>query len=74
MTESAPLTPAPEAASPLLTPEDAAAMLGVCGASVHRFIKQGRLPAYRVGPRLIRVRRSDVEAFLQPVRTRTSAS
>lgn len=32
-------------------------------ATVRRWIASGDLPAHRVGPRLIRVRRVDLEAF-----------
>ncbi len=59
---------------PLLTLEDVAERLGVHIRTLHRFVADGRLPAYRIGPRLVRIRTSDVEAFLEPVQTRASAS
>lgn len=68
-----PLTPASEAAPALLTPEGVATMLGVHPATVHRRIKQGQLPAYRVGPTLIRIKMSDVEALLERIPTPTAS-
>lgn len=37
--------------------------LNVSRCTVRRWIAQGRLPAQRFGPRLIRIRVKDVEAF-----------
>lgn len=53
--------------------QDAADILGVSVDTVRRRIADGSLPAERVGARLIRVRRTDVEALLRPVPT-TEAS
>lgn len=47
--------------------EDAADLLGVERQTIRRFITTGRLPAYRVGDKIIRVNRADVEALLVPV-------
>lgn len=45
----------------------AAGILGVHECTIRRWIAQGRLPARRVGPKLIRIRKADVEAFITPV-------
>ena len=41
--------------------------LGVQPRTLYRFIDEGRLPAYRFG-RVIRVKRHDVELFIQSCR------
>ena len=51
-----------------LAVDDVAAELGVGPRTVRRWIADGTLPAFRVGPTLIRVRRDDVEAMIRPVR------
>ncbi len=50
--------------SPLLSLGEIADHLGLGISTVHRLVATGQLPAYRVGPRLVRVRKSDVEALL----------
>ncbi len=47
----------------------AAVIVGVTHYSVRRWIYAGQLPAYRFGPRTLRVRRSDVVALGRPVPT-----
>ena len=47
----------------LLTVAEVARYLGVTPHTVYRWIKQGRLPATRYSPKVIRVRRSDVAEF-----------
>jgi excisionase family DNA binding protein len=42
------------------TPGQVAEMLQVSPATVRRWIREGQLPAQRVGPRLYRIRREDV--------------
>ena len=44
----------------LLTLLEAGRLLRVSTVTLHRWIRQGRLPAYRVGPRKVRVRRVDL--------------
>ncbi len=51
----------------LLTMREVAELLKVSEVTVARWLKQGRLPAYRVGPRAVRVRREDVEQMMEPV-------
>lgn len=43
----------------LLTLKEAAELLGVTHYSVRRWIAEGRLPGYRLGPRHTRVSRTD---------------
>jgi excisionase family DNA binding protein len=51
----------------LITPSQAAKLLGVHISTVRRWITQGKLPAYRVGGRGIRIRSSDVEELITPL-------
>lgn len=51
----------------LIAVDEAAKMLGVSGMTIRRRIDEGVLPGYRIGPRVIRVRRDDVIALLTPV-------
>lgn len=53
----------------LLTIESAAEMLAVHPRTIRRYIAAGDLPAYRIGPRQIRVRHDDVTALLSPIPT-----
>ncbi len=46
--------------SDLVTVDQAAEMLGVNHNTIRRRIADGSLPGYRFGPRLLRVKRSDV--------------
>jgi excisionase family DNA binding protein len=50
----------------LFTATEAAAILGVSIKLVRTWIKEGALPATRLGPgqRLYRIRRADLEAFI----------
>lgn len=50
----------------LLTVPEAAELLKVSAVTVSRWLKQGRLPAYRVGPRAVRIRRADIDRILAP--------
>ena len=55
---------------PRLSLAEASAYLGVCTKTLRRYISTGDLPAARIqGSRLIRVRRSDLDAMLQPIPT-----
>lgn len=48
---------------------NAAAYLGVSHKTLRRLIAEGKLPAFRVGGRAIRVYAADIEALKVPVRT-----
>ncbi len=50
----------------LLTIPEAAATLKVSPVTIARWLKQGRLPAYRMGPRAVRIRREDLIEVLKP--------
>ncbi len=50
-----------------LSTADAAKSLGITTRTLYRFINQGDLAAYRFG-RVIRVKRVDVEAFIEQSR------
>ena len=52
----------------LMTVADAAAYLKLSKATIRRWIDRGELPAYRVGPRRVRLKRSDVEGVATPRR------
>lgn len=56
----------------LMTVEQVAAYLQVHRMTVYRYIRTGRLPAARVG-RVYRIRRADLEAFLDRQRVPGSA-
>ena len=60
-------TAAPDHATAWVSLEDAATHLGVSSKTIRRYIAAGRLPAQRVGPRLIRVRVSDLDAMGSPL-------
>ena len=47
----------------LLTVADVAHYLGVTPHTIYRWISQGRLPATRYSPKVIRVRKADLAAF-----------
>jgi excisionase family DNA binding protein len=51
----------------LLTASQAASLLAVHISTVRRWIKQGKLPAYRVGDKGVRVRSVDVTLLLTPL-------
>ncbi len=49
-----------------ITVAEAARLLRVSIVTLQRWIKQGRIPAYRLGPRYIRIRRPDLAKLLVP--------
>jgi excisionase family DNA binding protein len=49
-----------------LTLTEAAKLLKVSVVTLRRWIKQGRLPAYHVGPRKVRIKRSDLAKAFTP--------
>ncbi|MGH2584581.1 MAG: helix-turn-helix domain-containing protein [Dehalococcoidia bacterium] len=58
----------------LLTVAEAARLLRVSRVTMRRWLKQGRLPSYRVGPRSVRVRREDLEKVLTPAQQEEGAT
>src|SRR5438132_726047 len=60
-------TIAPPQSDDLLTITEAAKAMGVSVPTTKRWIKAGWLPAYHLGPRLVRIRRSDLNELLTPV-------
>lgn len=46
---------------------EAADYLGITDRTLRRMIAAGRLPAYRLGPRLLRIDVADLDALLRPV-------
>jgi excisionase family DNA binding protein len=50
-------------ASPWMTAEDVAAALAVSARSVQGYARRGALRSTRIGPRVLRFRREDVDAF-----------
>ncbi len=51
----------------LITIAEAARLLKVSAITIRRWLKQGRLQAYRLGPRHIRIYRADLNGVLTPV-------
>ena len=50
----------------LITLKEAAQLLRVSEVTIRRWLKQGRLRAYHVGPRAVRFRRDERHALLVP--------
>ncbi|HLZ70642.1 MAG TPA: helix-turn-helix domain-containing protein [Dehalococcoidia bacterium] len=57
----------------LITVKEAAQLLRVSQVTIHRWLKQGRLRAYHVGPRALRLRREDLANLVLPVTAATPA-
>jgi excisionase family DNA binding protein len=53
---------------------EAARYLGVSPSTIWRWIDAGKLAAYRIGPRGIRIRDEDVQAAIQPARPASQPS
>jgi excisionase family DNA binding protein len=56
----------PSASAPNLSVTEAADYLNVTVRCIQKMIADGRLPAYKLGPRVVRLRRADIESALQP--------
>ena len=69
-TRSAPHTPARRLASIA----DAAAYADVSTRTLRRYVADGRLTGYRVGPRLVKVDLVDIDALVRPIPTRDPAA
>jgi len=52
-----------------LTVAEAATLLRVAPSTVRRWIRQGDIPAYRLGPRRVGLKREDLSAVIAPVGT-----
>ncbi|SNC71564.1 DNA binding domain-containing protein, excisionase family [Kytococcus aerolatus] len=52
-----------------LAPDAAAEHLNVSPRTLRRMVSEGRIPAYRLGPRLIRFDVADLDAALRPIPT-----
>lgn len=50
-------------AAPLLTREQVARRWGCCTRTIIRYEAQGVIPSIRLGPKLVRFRLEDIEAF-----------
>jgi excisionase family DNA binding protein len=48
----------------MISPQDAADMLSVDRDTIFRWIKDGRLPATKLSPRVVRIRIADIEAMI----------
>lgn len=57
-----------------LTVAEAAALLRVAPSTVRRWIREGDLPAYRLGRRRVGLRRHDLSQLVQPVRAEEAPS
>jgi excisionase family DNA binding protein len=53
--------------SELLTIAEATRLLKVGRTTLHRWLKAGRLRAYQVGPKAVRIRRGDLAAVMTPI-------
>lgn len=53
----------------MLTPAEVAEQLGISRNTVYDWIREGRLPAHKYGPRTIRINADDLTAFTQRVAT-----
>ena len=57
----------PALAGSYLSIGETAAYLGLTTRTVSTMIADGRLRAYRCGPRIIRLRRDEIDAAMQPI-------
>lgn len=46
---------------------EAAEILGVTDRTLRNYIARGKLPAYRIGARIVRVRRTDLESLFHRI-------
>lgn len=57
-----------------LTVQEAARLLKVSTVTIKRWLKQGRLRAYHVGPRAIRIKQEDIEGMITPTTATTGTA
>lgn len=48
----------------LITRQQAADRLAISIKSLDALVKRGQLPAYRIGPKMVRIREQDLEAYV----------
>lgn len=58
----------------LITLDDASDRLALDPKTLRRYVAQGRLTGYRIGPRALRVDAEEVEALAQPIPTAGSVA
>jgi len=58
----------------LFTLADAANELGLSQRTIRRYIAAGRIAAYRVGPRVVRVDLDEIDKLVRPIQTVGTAS
>ena len=51
----------------LMSPKEAAEILGVHPATIYKLVKTGELPSVKLGPKLIRINASDVEKLTKTI-------
>jgi excisionase family DNA binding protein len=56
----------PEQSAPDMSVHDTAKYLNVSPSTVRQMIADGRLKAYRLGDRIVRLRRSEIDAAMRP--------
>ena len=49
----------------LIKKPEAAEILGVSVRTLGKMIARGALPAYRIGPKMVRLRREDIDEYLE---------
>ncbi len=49
----------------LIKKPEAADLLGISVRTLEKMIARGSLPAYRVGPKSVRLRREDIDVYLE---------
>jgi excisionase family DNA binding protein len=58
---------------PFLTPQEVSELLQVSVQTVRRWIKEEDLPAYKVGPRMWRISKLDLDGWLEQQRSTSAA-
>jgi excisionase family DNA binding protein len=53
----------------LVSLTDAAKLLGVHTRTLRRYIAEGRIQGYRIGPRLVKVDTRDLDSLMRPIPT-----
>lgn len=49
----------------LIKKPEAAEILGVSVRTLEKMISRGALPAYKIGPKMVRLRREDIDDYLE---------